>query len=94
MSSNKIGLDARWSVGKYRGMGRFTRFFIKPIETSIQAFANKGQTDESLNVISKGPNFYPFWEQYVLPNLCKMYNIDILISPYNTAPIWGLGKTK
>ena len=89
MTKIKIALDARWSIGEYRGMGRFTRFFIKPIEKNIIAFGSKGQQDKILNVISKGINFYPLWEQLTLPKLCNENDIDLLICPYNTAPVFG-----
>ncbi len=32
--------------------------------------------------------FYPFWEQFLLPNFCKKININVLHCTANTAPVF------
>ena len=43
--------------------------------------------------IVDGQSFFPFWEQYELPRLCRKYKIDVLICPYNTSPIVTIKNT-
>ncbi len=83
----RFGIDIRWMVNNHRGMGQFAEFLIKPISTDIFALAPVGVVDGKYCTISKGNSFFPWWEQFVLPNIANSENIDFLILPYNTGPI-------
>ena len=39
-------------------------------------------------------NFFPFWEQFILPFICKKNKFEYLICPYNTGPIYKMNRTK
>lgn len=88
MSSElRIAYDARFSIGQYRGMGRYLRALIEGREQSVIGFCASGEHDPELRLIADGARFYPFWEQISIPRLVKQHVIDIFIAPYNTAPL-------
>lgn len=90
----KLGVDIRWMVGNYRGMGRFARQLITPVSSSVVGLAPQGLTTSEWHCISQGKGFFPWWEQKVLPQLCHQEQLDFLLCPYNTGPLASLGSTR
>ena len=90
----KIGIDASWMVGNYRGMGRFARQLIDPIRNEIVALVPKRIKVDEWPYVNGGNGFFPWWEQIEIPRLCFKEDLDILLSPYNTGPLTSIGKTK
>lgn len=85
-----IAIDARWMIGRYRGMGRFAHSLIDPIRNKTLHLVPKGYAvnyDNLDGVVSRGAALFPYWEQHVLPRLCKQLGVETLICPYNTGPI-------
>ena len=89
MSGNltRIGYDARLALGNYRGMGRFLRLLIAGREAELIGLCAAGDVDPTLQLLAAGPQFYPIWEQAWLPWLALRERLQILICPYNTAPL-------
>ncbi len=81
-----IGFDASFSVGRYRGMGRYARALIEACPTPVVWFAKAGQTDADHALVTSGPAFHPWWEQRVLARLAQSSRVTWLVCPYNTAP--------
>jgi len=82
-----IAYDARFSLGQYRGMGRFLRFLIQGRECDFLGFCATGEQDASLKLVAAGFRFYPLWEQVSIPHLTRVRNISTFLAPYNTAPL-------
>jgi len=89
-----VGYDARFSIGNYRGMGKFLRFLISGHEQEFIGLCADGEHDASLKLVSGGFRFHPLWEQVSIPRLVAEYNIDVLLAPYNTAPLWLPGEVR
>lgn len=90
----KLGVDIRWMVGNYRGMGRFARQLVAPVSSSVVGLSPQGITAPEWPSISQGNGFFPWWEQSVLPKLCRSEQLDFLLCPYNTGPLASLGSTR
>ena len=90
----KIGIDASWMIGNYRGMGRFARQLIAPFRNEIVALVPKRTKVDEWPYVNGGNGFFPWWEQVEIPRLCFKEDLDILLSPYNTGPLTSIGKTK
>lgn len=97
-----IAFDARYSVGPYRGMGHFARQLMKHSPMPFLSLLSKGQSDDiercsstaagpaeaaTSLAVARGLGIYPLWEQRTLPEICANHDVDILVCPYNTAPI-------
>ena len=89
----KIAIDYSIRAVKNRGISRFVDDLIESSPYEIIALAPEGSSVKHIPNIIEGFSFFPWWEQYELPRLCKKYKFDILICPYNTAPIRKLNKT-
>jgi glycosyltransferase involved in cell wall biosynthesis len=85
--SKKIAIDGRWMVGNYRGMGRFAHAFIQPIRNDTTIFVPKSYDAADSATIKHGLGFFPYWEQFILPRLCRQFRVTHLVCPYNTGPI-------
>ena len=90
----KIAIDARWMSGQLRGMGRYAHQLIAPIKENLVYLQPKHSAPISNLSVCKGSGFFPRWEQFVLPKLCKQEQIDVLCCPYNTAPLFLRKPTK
>jgi len=84
----RVAYDARLSLGKFRGMGRFLRQLIAGREHDFLGLCAPGDVDRNLNLISLGPRAYPAWEQIAIPRMLRQKRVDIFIAPYNTAPLF------
>ena len=93
----KIGFDARLVFGRIRGMGRFANQLLQylyaiGLNDTVACYANSPVTTQEPhpNVRWKifGPRNYVIWEQFTLPRQCSRDNINILICPYNTGPVF------
>ena len=82
-----VAYDARFSIGQYRGMGRYLRRLLRPIENHAIGFAATGESDPQLKIAARGFHFYPAWEQFSLPRRVAESGVGIYLSPYNTAPL-------
>lgn len=83
----RVGYDARFSIGEYRGMGRYLRRLVRPIEACCIGFCASGETDPSLSLRARGHRFYPMWEQLSLPRHASELDLEFFLAPYNTAPL-------
>jgi glycosyltransferase involved in cell wall biosynthesis len=83
----KAAVDAKWMVPPLRGMGKYAHQAIRPIQDQIIFFQPQSQSAIAENAVCEGKDFVPWWEQCDLPKLCKREGIDLLICPYNTAPM-------
>ena len=83
----RIAYDARLSLGSYRGMGRYLRSLIAGREQQLLGLCATGEYDPALRLIAHGMHAYPLWEQVSIPRLVRQNVIDVLIAPYNTAPL-------
>ncbi len=89
----KIAIDYSIRALKNRGMSRFVDDLISSSPYEIIALVPRGTLISYEPKIVDGQSFFPFWEQYELPRLCRKYKIDILICPYNTSPIRTIKNT-
>ena len=83
----RIGYDARFSLGEYRGMGRYLRRLIQPVQAQSIGFVADGDSDPELRIRARGFRFFPLWEQLSLPRRAQEACAEFLIAPYNTAPL-------
>ncbi len=90
----KLGVDIKWMIGNYRGMGRFARQLISPVKSAVIALCPHGITTTEWPCVSQGRGFFPWWEQVELPRLCQREQLDFLLCPYNTGPLNSLGSTR
>jgi glycosyltransferase involved in cell wall biosynthesis len=86
-TGTRIAYDARFSLGEYRGMGRYLRRLIQPIAPNALGLAADGESDDQLQVAGCGFHFYPLWEQVSLPRRVAESEARWFIAPYNTAPL-------
>jgi glycosyltransferase involved in cell wall biosynthesis len=84
----RIAYDARMSLGQYRGMGRYLRALISGREDQLIGLCATGESDPKLGPLARGFRSYPLWEQLSLARRVREHHIDVLIAPYNTAPLW------
>ncbi|MGC4055475.1 MAG: glycosyltransferase family 1 protein [Paludibaculum sp.] len=68
-------------------MGRFLRNLIAGREKELIGLCAPGETDEDFRLEAGGFQMYPLWEQISLPALARKLNLQVLICPYNTAPL-------
>jgi glycosyltransferase involved in cell wall biosynthesis len=94
MNRLRIGIDARMSVGSFRGMGRYAREFAAQCEEEIIWLGHAGQASDPLVDHGAGPASYPLWEQFTLPTLCRDLKLDALLCPYNTGPVRSVSPTR
>ena len=90
----RIGIDARLSIGSFRGMGRYTREFAAQCDEQLFWLGHAGQKADPLITHAVGTAVYPVWEQCVLPRLCRDLRLDAVLCPYNTGPVSRLASTK
>lgn len=83
-----LAYDARFSIGSYRGMGRFTRCLIRNCARDTLGLVATGESDPDLKLLSGGFHSYPLWEQLSLPRRTARSNVKYLLCPYNTAPLF------
>jgi glycosyltransferase involved in cell wall biosynthesis len=90
----KVGVDARWMVGRYRGMGRYAHALLEPVRDQVLALLPSSYPDSQYANMHEGQGFFPYWEQFVLPRLCRRLGVGEVICPYNTAPLQLPSSTK
>jgi glycosyltransferase involved in cell wall biosynthesis len=94
----KIGIDARFAVGKRRGIGNYTLKLIQNLALmdSENQYLLYVDHDDFEGVLPKKTNFkvnkispsnYLLWEQIALPLQARRDSLDILHCTGNTAPI-------
>ena len=86
-TSPRVAYDARFSLGEYRGMGRYLRRLIAPIASQAIGLAADGESDDQLRLLARGFHFFPLWEQLSLPRRVAESQSRFLLAPYNTAPL-------
>ena len=90
----RVGYDARFSLGEYRGMGRYLRHLLHSLPESAVGFSASGESDPTLALNARGFHFHPLWEQVSLPRRIDESGIRFFIAPYNTAPLRLPGSVK
>lgn len=90
----RVAYDASFCLGPYRGMGRYVRALIAGREQSMVGLCAAGKHDARLNLVAEGTLPYPLWEQISIPRLVQRHGIDVLLAPYNTAPLRLPRRTK
>jgi glycosyltransferase involved in cell wall biosynthesis len=93
-STPRIGYDARFSLGQYRGMGRYLRRLLRCLPECAVGFSASGENDDTLQLRTSGFHFYPLWEQVSLPRRVAESRVKFFIAPYNTAPLSLPGNVK
>ncbi|MBN9659363.1 MAG: glycosyltransferase family 4 protein [Acidobacteria bacterium] len=83
----RVGFDGRLAMGSTRGMGRFLRNLIAGREQELIGLCAPGESDADFRLEAGGFQLYPLWEQFSLPALARKLNLQVLICPYNTAPL-------
>jgi glycosyltransferase involved in cell wall biosynthesis len=83
-----IGFDARWMGPPRRGMGRFAELFLAPIRGQAIALVPQGVASDGGATAELGGGKVTYWEQLHLPRLCLRHGVSLLVSPFNTAPLW------
>lgn len=86
-AASRIAYDARFTLGEYRGMGRYLRRLLHALPESAIGFCATGENDPALNLRARGFRFYPLWEQVSLARRIAESGIDLFLAPYNTAPL-------
>jgi glycosyltransferase involved in cell wall biosynthesis len=90
----KIAVDAKWMSAPLRGMGKYAHQMTACLKNSIIYFQPTNNQPLSSNAVCKKSGFFPIWEQWIIPSLCKQAKIDVLLCPYNTAPLFIRKQTK
>ena len=89
-----IAFDATFSLGSYRGMGRYLRLLVAALPHQFVGFARPqpGNREEPtfdnacVRFAGSGPYFW--WEQRWLPKLSSQCGAAVLLCPYNTGPVF------
>lgn len=105
----RVGINGRFLVAKRTGVQRAAYNLIKTLievdrENEYIIFTGKEQIGAPEwnypNVTVVGDNLRPtesfrnhLWEQVRLPRLARKYNIDVMHSPANVAPLFYRGKS-
>ena len=105
----RIGINGRFLVAKRTGVQRAAFNLVKTLvelDRVNEYFLFTGESEigkkeweyENVHVIPsklrEGESIRNhFWEQFNLPRLAKKFNIDILHSPANMAPLFYRGKS-
>lgn len=74
-------------MGSTRGMGRFLRNLIAGREKELIGLCAPGESDATFQLEAGGFQMYPLWEQFSLPALARKLELQVLICPFNTAPL-------
>ncbi|MBM0106169.1 glycosyltransferase family 4 protein [Steroidobacter sp. S1-65] len=82
-----VAIDARWMIGEFRGMGHYANALVESADRSIVKLLPGNFPESGPDTVRRGWGFFPYWEQSVLPGLCRQFNVTQLVCPYNTAPI-------
>jgi glycosyltransferase involved in cell wall biosynthesis len=83
----KLAVDARWMVGRYRGMGRYAHALLEPVRDRVVALLPASYPGSVYANVHEGFGLFPYWEQFVLPGLVERLGATELLCPYNTAPL-------
>lgn len=105
----RIGINGRFLITKRTGVQRAAYNLITSLvrmDKENEYFIFTGDTQANLpewnqdnitvvtSTLNEGENIRNhIWEQFTLPKLAKKYNIDILHSPANIAPLFYKGKS-
>jgi glycosyltransferase involved in cell wall biosynthesis len=89
-----LAVDARWMIGRFRGMGRYAHALLRPVRDRVHALLPAGLKSADYPTLAYGHGFFPYWEQVVLPRLCARHEIGEILCPYNTAPIRLTRRTR
>ncbi len=68
-------------------MGRFLRNLIAGREQDLIGLCAPGESDPGFRLVAGGFQAYPLWEQFSLPALARQLDLQVLICPFNTAPL-------
>ncbi len=90
----KLAVDARLMVGPHRGMGHFARALIEPVSNQVTALLPECRPTDEWPSVNHGAEFYPWWEQRILPRLAARLGATHLLCPYNTAPLAEVAGAK
>lgn len=105
----KIGINGRFLVAKKTGVQRAAYNLVRTLVSVDRLnqyiiFTGKEEIDKpewqypNVTIVSSPlhdgqPLKSLLWEQFVLPHLAKKYNVDILHSPANMAPLFYKGRS-
>jgi glycosyltransferase involved in cell wall biosynthesis len=86
----RLFYDANFSVDNHRGMGRYINTFIAVLSTefNIKCIGLLKKDKSKKGFYSFGFRNYILWEQFSLKRIIKKDKPDIMIYPYNTAPLF------
>ncbi len=84
----KVAIDAYLFRHSTRGMARFARTLASGLGARTLTLEPAGSEESKLydHGSGKRPSF-PYWEQWILPRLARDRGVDVLVCPYNTAPL-------
>lgn len=95
-----IGIDGNLLCGEKTGMGMVAFSILKNwtiddstvkitifVPEDLDSDFTKQLNEKRIRIVKCGKANYFKWEQFVLPRISKEYKIDVLWSPYNTAPL-------
>lgn len=82
-----VAIDARWMIGEFRGMGHYANALVDSADRAVIKLLPNNFPDAGTGTVRRGWGFFPFWEQSVLPRLCRRLGVTQLVCPYNTAPL-------
>ncbi len=100
----KIAIDARF-LRIPRGIGNYVHGLLTALSRTDSnhtftlyldsaAARNRVPNDGRFRAVVLQPQFYPYWEQVVLPRAISKEKFDVLHCPGNTGPISSVGKTR
>jgi glycosyltransferase involved in cell wall biosynthesis len=84
----KVAVDGYLFRHATRGMARFAKTLANGLGPDILTFEPSNSIDSEVYSHGSGkrPSF-PYWEQWILPRLALANGVDVLLCPYNTAPV-------
>jgi glycosyltransferase involved in cell wall biosynthesis len=90
----KLYFDANFSIENHRGMGRYINTFISVLssEFNIDCVGLLQKNKFKKGFFSFGFRNYILWEQFSLSRVINKDKPDVMIYPYNTAPLF-MSKT-
>ncbi|MGG3937834.1 glycosyltransferase family 4 protein [Anoxybacillus kestanbolensis] len=96
----KILIDGYY-LAKPRGMGRYVKELLYSLSQTefaenFKIFVLIPKEDKNCGLVNLPFNYieakklpFPLWEQFLVPYYSLKYDIDLLLSPYNTFPLIG-----